>query len=507
VSHCLTHATDDELAALAASWRDGEVVCAREAMIGGEDLRRLIDALASVQLEVTTGEIARLRPRSCGTLEFHQATFMGNADFSELSFPGPVYFDHATFEHDANFKDTTFGQHADFDSVTFCGAANFRQAVFDDHAGFESASFAGETGFQGAKFRSYVDLQHAHFHLDAAVSGATFQLARQLGRFTVDGTLHLDDTVFSERVTIEVAASAVKARGTVFTDGARLSVAGAAVDLERADLGRASTLTRLTPEEEEPMLVTLCGAQVSGLSISGVNLERCRFFGAHGLESVNIEQSCKWLRPPAHPGCIDREMIVEEFQWRARREAARPTKQDQRARAQIRWVEHASERSLELGTDLLDPGQIADIYRALRKAREESKDQAGAGDLYYGEMEMRRHQPIAWGRGSWRACFDRVVITAYWLVAGYGLKALRSVIALVLLMAVAAVPLALWGFHAHGEDYFRSAIFAAQSSLTLVHPPEAALSASGEAVQIFVRLAGPALVGLAILAVRSRIKR
>jgi hypothetical protein len=41
--------------------------------------------------------------------------------------------------------------------------------------------------------------------------------------------------------------------------------------------------------------------------------------------------------------------------------------------------------------DVLEPGQIAGLYRALRKGREDVKDEPGAADFYYGEMEMRRH--------------------------------------------------------------------------------------------------------------------
>ena len=39
------------------------------------------------------------------------------------------------------------------------------------------------------------------------------------------------------------------------------------------------------------------------------------------------------------------------------------------------------------------PEQIAAIYRALRKGREDGKDEPGAADFYYGEMEMRRQPP------------------------------------------------------------------------------------------------------------------
>jgi hypothetical protein len=39
---------------------------------------------------------------------------------------------------------------------------------------------------------------------------------------------------------------------------------------------------------------------------------------------------------------------------------------------------------------VLDPRQIAGLYRALRKGREDIKDEPGAADFYSGEMEMRR---------------------------------------------------------------------------------------------------------------------
>ena len=39
---------------------------------------------------------------------------------------------------------------------------------------------------------------------------------------------------------------------------------------------------------------------------------------------------------------------------------------------------------------MLEPGQIAGLYRALRKGHEDAKDEPGAADFYYGEMEMRR---------------------------------------------------------------------------------------------------------------------
>lgn len=504
--HCVEHVSQEGLCVAVARWKSGEPLDAREASIDSKCLERLLDALASMEIEPESEELTRLRPGSCGAVHFERASFDGRADFTGLSFPGPIYFDHATFLGPADFSKTTFAQHADFDHVIFEDSACFEQAIFNDHAGFERASFQGSATFDATKFRSYVDLEAASFAHDASMQGATFQLARQIGPFVVARKLKLDKSVFSERVMIEVVAEAVTARTTVFADGVRLSVGGAEVDLHQADLGRASTLAGIEKDGAQPALVTLCGAQVAGLSISGFDLCDCQFFGAHGLESLNIESSCEWLHPRSSR-CIDREMIAEERDWRCREQRRRCARRRACRWLTIHWSDPDPDRQRRTETrEVLDPGQLAGLYRALRKAREDSKDQAGAADLYYGEMETRRRTPIPKKRGRLRACADKFVIYGYWLLAGYGLRASRAVTALAVMILLVAAPLALWGFHPP-RAYLRSVLFAAQSSLTLVHPPEAHLSASGEVIQIVVRLAGPALVGLAILSLRSRIKR
>ncbi len=504
-SYCIEHVSEDELAAAVERWQSGKSLDARKASISS---KCLLGALADIEIEPQSNEQTRLRPGFYGTMHFEDAILNGRADFTGLSFPGPVFFDGAKFLGPADFSKTTFAQHADFDHVTFVGAADFTDAIFNDHAGFEGASFQSSATFNAAKFRSYVDFDAARFAQGAAVRGATFQLARQLGPFMVARKLELDESVFSERVMIEATAEAVTARATRFADGVRLSVEDAQVDLDRADFGRASTLARLGEGGTQPTLVTLCGAQVARLSISGFDLRQCRFFGAHGLESLNIEPSCRWLHTPSDWRCIDREMIAEEHDyWRCRKERGPLARGRAGSWLGVQWRDPNPDRQRQADTDrVLDPGQLAGLYRALRQAREDSKDQAGAADLYYGEMEMRRRTPMPRKRGRLRAWADKLVIGGYWLLAGYGLRASRAVAALAIMILLASAPLALWGFHPP-RAYLRAALFAAQNSLTLVHPPEADLSVSGKIIQVLVRLAGPALVGLAILSLRSRIKR
>ena len=147
----------------------------------------------------------------------------------------------------------------------------------------------------------------------------------------------------------------------------------------------------------------------------------------------------------------------------------------------------------------LAPRQIAAIYRGLRKGREDSKDAPGAADFYYGEMEMRRLD-----RESPRA--ERLILWLYWLTSGYGLRASRALAALAVTVAVFAAPLLKWGF-AVDKSFVGALTFSAQSALGLLRPPEQRLTGIGVWLQITLRLAGPLLLGLALLSLRGRVKR
>ena len=156
---------------------------------------------------------------------------------------------------------------------------------------------------------------------------------------------------------------------------------------------------------------------------------------------------------------------------------------------------------------MLSPGAIAVLYRALRKSREDAKDEPGAADFYYGEMEMRRHDRRAgdanegWSRGL----VSRGVLTVYWLVSGYGLRAWRSLAALAAVMAVSAAVFRLWGF-THSISYWKSLLFAFRSTLSLTDA-QLTLTAWGGLFQAILRLTGPVLLALTLLALRGRVKR
>jgi hypothetical protein len=153
------------------------------------------------------------------------------------------------------------------------------------------------------------------------------------------------------------------------------------------------------------------------------------------------------------------------------------------------------------GSTLLDPEQIANIYRALRKGREDNRDVAGASDFYYGEMEMRRR-----ARSSGSSSGERAVLFLYWLSSGYGTRVLRPLTLLITTIISFAALLDFWGF-VRPVPFPRSLIYAAAYAVSLTDTNKLDLTAPGEVFQICLRLLGPLFLGLILLSIRGRITR
>ena len=107
-----------------------------------------------------------------------------------------------------------------------------------------------------------------------------------------------------------------------------------------------------------------------------------------------------------------------------------------------------------------------------------------------------------------RGRVERGILTAYWLVSGYGLRAWRAVAWLAGVSALFAVAFHLVGFAIPPRpvSYWTSLLYAFRATLSLTND-EAKLTAWGELLQGVLRLTGPVLLGLALLALRGRVKR
>jgi hypothetical protein len=224
----------------------------------------------------------------------------------------------------------------------------------------------------------------------------------------------------------------------------------------------------------------------------------CRFAGAHSLDLLRLEADTVFALSPARLGWERRQVIADERAWRAGRRS--------------RWAVPRWPRWLSDPPADTDPTIIAGLYRALRKGREDAKDEPGAADFYYGETEMRRrarsHGSDTTTRTVPRGQAERGVLTAYWLVSGYGLRAWRALAWLAALTLACAAGFQFVGFTSPPQPatYWTSLLFTFRATISLTDD-QVILSPWGQLLQAVLRITGPVLLGLALLALRSRVRR
>src|ERR1700683_2773481 len=106
--------------------------------------------------------------------------------------------------------------------------------------------------------------------------------------------------------------------------------------------------------------MSLRRANVAGLRLSNVSVADCRFAGAHNLDALRLESDVSFataptLVGPGGRGWGGREVIPEERSWRATR--------SRRHWVAPKWPHWLDDQE----PGVLGPGQIAGLYRALRK--------------------------------------------------------------------------------------------------------------------------------------------
>jgi hypothetical protein len=329
--------------------------------------------------------------------------------------------------------------------------------------------------------------------------------------------------------------------------------------------------------DTQPWLASLQRADVAGLALGDVNLQAARFAGAHNLDRLRLESpkafartpswkaiETGWVWPPAWRW-TNRQVLGEEHTWRATHERGirqvgwhdndtwapdseayhwipNPRRIGQTPGSRLlrhlvvaarRWRQsgrrfnlwrrlyarrrHTAEEETRRRRD--QAREIANVYRALRKGREDNKDEPGAADFYYGEMEMRRKAapPSAeWG-----------ILTLYWLVSGYALRAWRAFTAVILTLVVFAVLMVGFGFRHPPQSSGTTAtaparstpsqrvdtsfagaiVYGARTAIGLQRDPQPQLTRIGDVLQIGLRVLVPVLLGLGILSIRGRVKR
>ncbi len=499
---------------------------------------------------------------------FFRATFNGQPNFSGAIFKGRTSFDEATFKQGAWFMDTRFEGRVTFGSTTFGGPAWFLMARFESNASFSHTTFRQEAAFVRAISEDVLSFE-----------AATFETARELGPLLVRRQLELDRATFYQQVQIETAAATLCARRARFLGGVQLLLRWAQVVLDDAYLAGPSLLTtappfvgfgpRRLPEElyapawerlpparrgdSRVRVLSLRRADVAGLTIANADLRACRFVGAHHLDQLRVEEAEFPSTPPGWQW-TSRRTIAEEHYWRAAHPhpSGTSTATAHATHAphvlsggvgRSGWYRRVHRLPAWLVSPLPNAVQIAAVYRALRKGREDNKDEAGAADFYYGEMEMRRRaapQQRYWERRhrgtATAASIESAILWLYWLVSGYGLRAWRAMAAFLVVLVMAAGLFAFGGGFAPStsatavspgvttlpgstnppstattatadRSFGGALVYSARTVIGLTREPQPRLTRFGDVVQILLRILGPVLLGLGVLSVRGRVKR
>ncbi|MEV7145418.1 pentapeptide repeat-containing protein [Streptomyces sp. NPDC093084] len=555
---CLRHAEISERDAYLASLAPGADLDLRGTTVGPTLLSRI--------LTVTTDPTAD-RP-TIGTARFDSATFTGSAQFRAATFTGWALFDSATFTGSAGFESATFTEPAGFraatfagwawfdsatftqggwfDSATFIGDARFSRATFTGPAQFGWATFIGDAMFASTTFAETAWFESATFAADTSFVSAVFEDAWALGPLVCAGAVELSGAVFKAAVTVEIVARQVLFDRTRWAQPATVRLRYADVDLSDTVAEYSVTVAARTrpfksssgspvdesvlsgaPDSTDSVRVrSLRGVDAAQLVLTDVNLGRCLFAGAIHLDQLRLEGDCRF---PGTPGGVHRQgrllpvrhtrrlVLAEEHHWRHSLPRAVPG-----------W------QTPPTGADILQPRAMAAIYRALRKAHEDSSNEPGAADFYYGEMGMRRADPR-----TPRA--ERGLLTAYWALSGYGLRATRALAWLLLAMTGTMLVMTLWGLPQHDTSILSTGTLTGQRITLTTDNPEPQnptgplgdrlttgrfekslrvvvnsvifrasgqdLTTAGTYTEMASRLTEPILLGLAALAVRGRIKR
>ncbi|MFE1947115.1 pentapeptide repeat-containing protein [Streptomyces massasporeus] len=499
-----------------------------------------------------------------GTASFHRAEFFGDAVFVDARFLGDAGFHRAQFSGDALFDEARFSGDAEFDEVQFSGEARFYVAQFSGHTSYDAAQFSGDARFYMAKFSGEarfrmsqfsgdVWLHAAQFSDDANFYGTRFAAMPQFGPVLCAREVDLSGAVFDVPVTLEIAARRVWCVRTRWESTATLRLRYAIVDLSDAVLSlpvaviaHPAPFTVTDTAADESLLegadsgvrvTSVGGLDAMHLVLTDIDLSDCLFSGAFHLDQLRLEGRCTFALTPTSlqrrirlSRWTRRRTLAEEHHWRAQSAGQPvPTSYEVPSPRQWRVGPHHPNPDFAPG-----PEDVAALYRQLRKAFEDGKNEPGAADFYYGEMEMRRHDHTGTPLG------ERLLLWGYWLLSGYGLRALRALgwlaaamlVTIVLLMrsglpndsprqeAVGTVPSG--GGKVTFEiskndpqnptgDRFTGKRFEKSLNVTLnsvvFRSSGQDLTTTGTYIEMGSRVAEPVLLGLAVLAVRNRVKR
>ncbi|HTU14026.1 MAG TPA: pentapeptide repeat-containing protein [Solirubrobacterales bacterium] len=386
------------------------------------------------------------------------ATFVSSQEMFDLSrarFTGSMNLDESIFSNGFNLTNSSVTE-LSMNACLFAGNSLFTNCVFKREVSLERSRFRGLAQFDVAGFQRSASFQNTIFEGPCTFFRADF----------VGEQLDLDKAVFEQPLTLEVASRRMSCRSSSFQRGLILAFGGENVDLENSEFGAQSLIEGSS--DRFPEMTSLSRANVENLTIDQFDLEACLMRGCRNLDRLRLGPEIILGRMGRNGG---RRVIADEVAWRAAKRSGQSS------------------------------STIAPLYRALRIGRETQGDSPGAADFYYGEMEMRRHSDDS-------GFVEKSIVWLYCVFSGYGLRASRSFAALIALWAISFA--VLWKFCFTEQPVVHElAYFVVRTSVSFVNMPDLPPHARAGAawVELGLRMLGPLLIALGLLAIRGRIKR
>lgn len=281
--------------------------------------------------------------------------------------------------------------------------------------------------------------------------------------------------------------------------------------VHRARLGGPSVFDKAPESATAPKLSSALNLDAADVALRDVNLETTLFGGAQNLGKLSEFDPARLPALQRNPLMVPRPVLYDELVFRG-----------------LAWDKRVTDPAETLPAT---PGRLEHSYRSLRKALEDGGDVPAANELYFAERYWRRR------RLGWPA---KLPLVLYEAVSGYGVRPLRSLLALVIVLVAAA-------FAFDQNDTLtqrvtvapktravtelcadRPPVLSADQQVTVTCPTDLAASfeysarsatsllrsqapyeVRGTAVWIDVtlRIAAPGLFALFILALRSRVHR
>ena len=462
-----------------------------------------------------------------GTAFFNEVTFERDAWFREVAFEKDAWFREVVFKEDAWFKEATFENNANFGKAAFLGYAgfnkvifkldaNFGQVAFRRDTGFNKAVFGGDAGFIGAVFEGYSDFSEAILREYARFRGSIFKKYAGFNEVAFEGDAGFTGVIFKGYARFDEAVFKGNAglKGTAFEGYAGFK--GTAFEgyagFTGAIFKEDTWFNEATFAIADFNLTSFLGETV----FSGIHVNQASFINTSFSSHYHIKVD-EWIKSQdqdtpsllkiRRPRFMDAGKIIIEGSTGEQQDtlisgiSLIDTELEKVEFNDNTWITNVySGRKTVVDEILLDRnlsenvsyGDVAQLYRRLRKNFESAKRYEEAGDFFKGEMEVRRKHDPSTG--------IRILHSIYWMLADYGESLFLPLFWSILLITVTTRFLAINRNVALTQQIVTECLYEA---LQLFFPFKAPTSILGLAVHIL----GALLLTLLYTAINRKLER